>query len=132
MWIFTTAGFFSVVHKPGNAPDELTVRSRVRADLANLANALPQWSCSAIQETELTDYPYRCVVKREALGAWLAAQAVELDYYNFKEAVRVRQGSARAAIYHEVWAALLSLVGIDKSLNEFRRRFPLRSMRFPS
>ncbi len=33
MWVFTKTGFYSVVKKPGCAPDELEVRSRCRKDL---------------------------------------------------------------------------------------------------
>jgi len=133
MWIFTKVGFFSIVQKPSNSPDELTVRARVRSDLAALAAGLPQGSCSEIQETDRSDYPYRCVVNRAELAAWLSDQVTDgVNYPNFKDEILRRQGPFRASIYHDVWATLLALVGADKSLADFRRRFPLRSMRFPS
>ena len=48
MWIFTPFGFFSIVHKTYDAPDQLTIRGRVRGDLENLVLHLP--SASAIRE----------------------------------------------------------------------------------
>jgi hypothetical protein len=64
MWLVTPIGFFSIVQKPGDKKNgTLTVRSRVRSDLAALKqHYLP--GLGTIQESHDTDYRFRAVAPR--------------------------------------------------------------------
>ena len=137
MWLTTTFGFFSIVQKPADrAAGTLTVRGRVRADLEALrARYLPD--LGPIRTTTHTDYRYRAVAPAGAVGAAVGravapagavgaavgravapAGAVgaavgravaDIGYVNFKDAVKAQQGSARAALLHEVWHTMAKL-----------------------
>lgn len=100
MWLFTTDGFLSIVHK-GCRPGQLMVRARVRADLKR---AFPKAKITASKPP--ADYRYRAVVSRKALAAYLGRMAERLAYANFKDTVR---DDARHAAYMRVWQAMLSL-----------------------
>ena len=105
MWLLTNFGFFSVVQKPGDA--DLTVRARVREDLEILREKyLP-----ALGEITGggTDYAFRARVPHEEFAEAARKIALEIDYDNFKNSVRKRQGSERAKIYGKVWSTLLEL-----------------------
>jgi hypothetical protein len=105
MWLVTPVGFFSVVRKPGD--DDLTVRSRVRADLAALAELLP--ALGPIEEGMGTDYRYRARVPAAELATVVARMIEDIDYSNFKDEVAARQGLERAHTYGRVWSALHDL-----------------------
>ncbi len=105
MWIMTTIGFFSAVQKPGD--DRLTIRARVRDDLEALAQTLPE--LGPIQHGGGTDYPYRARAPHAAFALALAKLSHGIEYDNFKNAVALRQGGARAKAYSKVWDALYSL-----------------------
>ena len=108
MWIITKIGFFSIVQKPWNKPDDsLTIRARVYDDLVRLKSYLP--SMSDIITSEDSDYRYRATADREAVMAAMSKLTAYLDYDNFKNEVASRQGYARAAIYGEVWEVLYRL-----------------------
>jgi len=109
MWLLTTFGFFSIVEKPGDrAAGLLTVRARVRGDLASLrAKYLP--GMGEIEATPDGDYAWRVRVPKEELAAALGRIALDIDYANFKSEVAERMGYAREQIYHEVWEALAAL-----------------------
>jgi 8-oxo-dGTP pyrophosphatase MutT (NUDIX family) len=110
MWIITKIGFFSVVQKPGT--DFLTVRARVREDLNNLRDLyLPELAPTI--EKGGTDYPWRATVSHSAFAAALGKIAADIDYSNFKNAVKAAQGHARAKIYGEVWGTLFDLPNSD-------------------
>ena len=105
MWLFTTRGFYSVVEDHGD-PDRVLVRARVREDLESLADLIPALE---VQETPERDYRFRAQVTRDAWAAAATQLAREIDYPNFKDAVRDRQGSDRAHVYSGVWGMLLGL-----------------------
>jgi len=109
MWLITPVGFFSVVQKPSDLKKKtLTVRSRVRTDLEVLqAQYLPE--LGAIQESQVNDYRFRATAPKAAVAAAMARLVEDLDYANFKDAVKTRQGAARAHLYHEVWDVLYRL-----------------------
>lgn len=108
MWIITKIGFFSIVQKPWNKPnDTLTIRARARADLENLRTYLPDMS--EIIASEDSDYRYRATTDREAVMAAMSNLTADIDYDNFKNEAASRQGYARAAIYGEVWEVLYKL-----------------------
>lgn len=84
MWLITKYGFFSVVQKSGSPKDELTVRSRVRADLESLKlKYLPE--LGTITESASTDYRYRAKAKRSDVMAALVKAVGDIDYSNFKD-----------------------------------------------
>ncbi len=106
MWIFTTLGFFSIVQKHGTT--NLTVRARAKSDLDALReNYLPSLSPTVAKGG--TDYPWRATVDHSSFAEALKQMALDVNYDNFKDTVAVTQGSARASIYHGVWAALRHL-----------------------
>ena len=109
MWLITPVGFFSVVRKPTDIKNKtLTVRSRVRSDLEALqAHYLPE--LGAIQESQVNDYRYRATASQAAVAAAMARLVENLDYANFKDEVKTRQGPARANLYHQVWDVLYRL-----------------------
>lgn len=112
MWLVTTVGFFSVVQKPGDTM--LTIRSRVRSDLENLRKQyLP--SLGQIEEHTGTDYEYRARASKEAVSEALRRIALDIDYGNFKDTVKKRQGSARAGLYGKLWTVLQDLHKEDVS-----------------
>ena len=108
MWIFTEIGFFSVVEHR-HQPDCLLVRARARTDLEALIQWIPRWvghdrTCKIrIRSTPSADYPFRCIVKREAFGKALTAIATRIHYDNFKNRVAQTQGKERAHVYLVVW-----------------------------
>lgn len=109
MWLITPVGFFSIVQKPGDKPKgTLTVRSRVRSDLAALKqHFLP--GMGPIQESHDTDYRFRAVAPRSEVSAAMARMVDGLDYSNFKSEVAKKQGHKRASLYHQVWDVLYHL-----------------------
>lgn len=109
MWLITSVGFFSVVQKPDDKENgTLTVRSRVRSDLAALKkHYLP--NLGAIQESLDTDYRFRAVAPRAEVSSAMARMVDALDYGNFKSEVAKQQGHKRAGLYHQVWDVLYHL-----------------------
>lgn len=109
MWLITPVGFFSVVRKPTDIKSKtLTVRARVRSDLEALkAKYLPE--LGLIQESKANDYRHRAVAPQAAVAAAMARLIEDLDYANFKDEVKKRQGADRAHLYHDVWDLLHGL-----------------------
>lgn len=109
MWLVTPIGFFSIVQKPGDKKNgTLTVRSRVRSDLAALKQ--PYLSgLGTIKESHDTDYRFRAVAPRAEVSAAMARMIDGLDYSNFKSEVAKKQGHKRASLYHQVWDVLYHL-----------------------
>ena len=94
MWVFTRSGFISVVE---NRDDQNTVlvRSRVRETLRGVPG-------SQILHTPENDYPYRVVSDKQAFANWLAEQAKNVDYGNFKAACSDCSVEYQDAL-HNVW-----------------------------
>lgn len=132
MWTATTRGFFSAVQHRDD-PSLLVVRTRDHADAATLRDWYAAWQADmakietalkgqpvalegptpTITSYEVSDYPWRVIMPRSAWGAFLAESVEDLDYGNFKDAVKATQGADRAAVYANVWAALLRLETLD-------------------
>lgn len=130
MWMATTRGFFSAVQHNTN-PNLLVVRTRDRSD----AESLKDWYQGWIEDTadsavgdgrapaempdatittyEFSDYPWRVIMPRTAYAAFVLEAVVDLDYGNFKDAVKATQGPDRAGVYMNVWSALLRLEYLD-------------------
>lgn len=110
MWIMTPLGFFSAVEKRGDREaNMLTIRARSIADLEALVEtySLP----TKVTKGGGTDYPCRITIERAKWAGIVADMALEVNYSNFKDAVKARQGAARASVYSRVWSALLSIEG---------------------
>src|SRR3954471_24140384 len=105
MWLLTPRGFLSVVQDRDD-PGRLLVRARVGSDLHALKDLIPDIEPVHGQGT---DYPWRAWVDRQSWTRAVAALAGEIDYPNFKNAVRDRQGRERAAVYGRVWSELHEL-----------------------
>lgn len=103
MWIFSSAGFFSVVQDVDD-PDVLVVRARIASDLDELRQLVPELSTTA--RTPMRDYPYRARASREALARGLALVLDTLLYSNFKDSVAALQGLPREQLYAQVWSVM--------------------------
>ena len=127
MWTATTKGFFSAVQHRDDT-SLLVVRTRDHADAERLAawyaawlndmekfdpTATPNLPLPVITSYEWSDYPWRVIMPRTAWGAFLAESVEDLDYGNFKDAVKDRQGKERAQVYSGVWSVLLRLEDLD-------------------
>ena len=103
MWLFSTAGFFSVVQKKGDT--DLTLRARIKGDLEALRERFLSELSETI-ETPRADYPYRATVRHEAFAAALAHIVCGIHYDNFKNEVSKSSGRGRAHLYGEVWKVM--------------------------
>lgn len=98
MWIFTTTGFVSAVHKDG----ALQVRARDRKSLQPLVKA----TTAKVVATPLADYPYRISITNEQFAGWVNQQALSIDYKNFKSEVADTLGYGFAKPLNQVWSAM--------------------------
>jgi hypothetical protein len=98
MWVFTTSGFVSAVYKDG----ALQVRGRDRRSLTPLAKQ----AGADIVATPLADYPYRIAITNEQFSIWVSAQAMAIDYKNFKSEVADTLGYGFAQPLNQVWSAM--------------------------
>lgn len=120
MWIFTTTGFYSVVAHRQSAQCVL-VRARERGDLERLleechAAPIPAILGGAGIVEVPGDYRFRVAVSRPAFAAWLAQQAMTIDYDNFKAAAaRKPWWSLRMPALHAIWGELARATGIRRS-----------------
>jgi len=102
MWIFTTDGFFSIVHNKHCADDELSVRARSKNDLLRFLGKIGH-------EAEIIDipdaeYPYCVQAPRLAVGLYLSKYAMDISYGNFQEAC-LRSGFSitRVGALFDIW-----------------------------
>jgi hypothetical protein len=102
MWVFTETGFVSVVRK-NDRPDLYTVRSRDRQSLEPLA----AMAKVEIVASPFGDYPYRAFVEPAVFTEWLADQASQIEYSNFKSRVSLTRGLDYTDALHDVWVAML-------------------------
>ena len=98
MWIFTTTGFVSAVHKDG----ALQVRARDRKSLQPLVKA----TGAEVVATPLADYPYRISITNERFAGWVNQQALSIDYKNFKSEVADTRGYGFAKPLNQVWSVM--------------------------
>lgn len=97
MWIFTTAGFYSIVDDT-KTPGHLRVRARMRGDLERLG-IVPR----DIIEDNGADYRFRATVPREQVLAAIAREINAIDYPNYKDAVI---DDRRVGFLLRVWNAM--------------------------
>jgi hypothetical protein len=81
MWIFTNGGFISVVQKQGDT-DTLTVRARVKGDIARVFPGTKETAGGG------TDYAFRARVPREQVAKAIHDQIMGLSYDNFKNSIK--------------------------------------------
>ena len=99
MWIFLPKSFISVVQKPGDT-DVLTVRARIKGDIESV---FPQ---AKVEVNQGSDYKYRARVPRAAVAQVLHDQVMNLDWSNFKGAVKAKK---RHDAYMDVWSAMYAV-----------------------
>ena len=80
MWVFTSAGFVSIVASR-DCQDDLIVRARVRNHLQAL------FPLAVITETVDADYRFRTIVNRRVVRKFVTDQVSAIDYPNFKNTV---------------------------------------------
>lgn len=134
MWCFTSFGFFSVIQHR-NDPDLLLVRARVRSDLEQLRQYLP--NMGDITDSPDADYPYRALAWKADYAEAMRRAIMDIDYTNFKNGVTRTQGHARHDLYMRVWGVMRNaeqtLQRMDRAAVETRRQsgldfnYPLRS-----
>ncbi len=113
MWILIPGWFLSIVVKPDDTPDTLTVRARVREDLDRFRDVAAKLGHEPVDPTMRsgvgTDYQHRQLWPRAAVAAVLAHEAMTTEVGNFKDAVKGVLGWARARAYSRVWGVLFDL-----------------------
>jgi hypothetical protein len=114
MWVFTSTGFISAVRKY-DRPKVITVRSRDRRSLEPLAET----AGAGIAVSPFGDYPYRAFIEPEVFTKWVAEQADDIDYDNFKNRVCQTRGYEFTDALHNVWVAMLAVE--DVSREELKR-----------
>jgi hypothetical protein len=65
------------------------------------------------------DYPYRAFVEPKVFAEWIAAQALAIDYDNFKNKVAKTRGYDFVDALHNVWVAMLDVQ--DSSREELKK-----------
>lgn len=80
MWIFTSKTFLSIVEHPTEA-GMLWVRARFPGHIEAAFPEVP------VRETPENDYRYRAAVARDAVARWLAREAQDVRYGNFKQSI---------------------------------------------
>lgn len=109
MWLITKFGFFSVVEKDSDkGNDTLTIRARSKKDLLNLKNHY-LLTMEKIRESNNTDYKYRATAPRGDVAKAFAQAVQDIDYSNFKDEVKKKQGVHRANVYGWVWDSLYTI-----------------------
>lgn len=118
MWIATTTGYLSIV-QGNDDPTVLVVRARVRDDLEPMRQMHEKvlGNRPTILVYDNSDYEWRILTSRDVVAQFLAAKVWDLDYGNFKDAVKRIQGPRRASVYSRVWTAMLGLADLDTAKN---------------
>jgi hypothetical protein len=109
MWVLTPFGFYSVVQKSFEPHGLLTIRARSRGDLENLRDQYLESKMSQIIEDVHADYQFRATVINKDWAEAVGRMTMDIDYDNFKNEVKARQGSERAGIYGRVWSELYEI-----------------------
>lgn len=101
MWLFTPAGFFSIVSHRDKKKTVL-VRARCRDDLVAFRKRYCK-RLGGIYSYTYSDYPYRAECSQWAFAHALLKIGLELTYTNFKSAVRSNE---RHDLYMQIWRVL--------------------------
>ena len=108
MWLMSTKGFYSAVEKPEDREaGTVTIRARNKRDIDALVKTyLPDAKPWRLRRS---DYEWRVRVPKQDWALAMAQMALDIDYSNYKDEVKRRQGKRRASIYGRVWGVLLDL-----------------------
>lgn len=82
MWLFLPEGFVSIVAIPSK-PAYLMIRARRRKHLLAIKHTL---DAGEIYTTPKSDYRFRMLAPRDAVGDWMRRVVERIDYTNFKDA----------------------------------------------
>lgn len=114
MWIFTTAGFVSIVHKDCS-PDELMVRAREEGVIEAL------FPGAQVKKTVGVDYLYRAAISRTTVAHTIGGLLYELDYSNFKDSIAVPGKKYKGACM-KVWHVMADTQRIPPYSSNTRQR----------
>lgn len=104
MWIYTEAGFYSIV-EDRETPGLLLVRARVKGDIERL------WPKAKVEHTPESDYAFRARIPRSTVSKVLAQETKDIDYNNFKDRV-YHQDKERAYWYGRVWSIMTCMQAV--------------------
>ena len=104
MWLFTRDGFYSAVYDDYCDPGELMIRARAIEDLERLLFKL-RADDADILVIRNGDYRYRVKLKSEQWASYVAAEAAQIDYDNFKNSVAANEPD-RSSAYMKCWEAM--------------------------
>ena len=102
MWLMTTRGFYSAVQHRDD-PTKVMIRARCVEDIDALAELIPD---AEPYHTPNADYAWRIVTSASNWVGALTTMALEVDYPNFKNAVK---SPKHHAAYSSVWGTMLRL-----------------------
>src|SRR5262245_38360033 len=112
MWVFTQHGFISIVRSRED-PKVLMVRARDRKSLEQFVEVAHRHPVAeeplTILETKYTDYSYRVICSPQVVADYLASEAVQIDYSNFKDRVTKTRGSKWHDVLMSIWGKALGL-----------------------
>lgn len=101
MWLFTETGFISAVTHWDN-PEVIVVRSRDYDSLLPIAD----YAEEVIKHTPENDYPVRVEVHREVFAQWVAEQATNMTYTNYKDRMYQTRGKKFTGALTDVWSIM--------------------------
>lgn len=132
MWLFTKAGFFSVVQSSESEDESvLSVRARIGGDLDRLREMYMPKLGPTVQLPG-RDYPYRAYIQKEALAEGMVRLALDIDYGNFKSMVMTAFGLAREQLYAKVWGVMYDAerkIGKERGPANPRTKTPAQTKR---
>lgn len=125
MWIFSTAGFFSVIENEDDH-DMVDVRSRAKLALLfmidTIAQLHPKDDPYEVQRTTRDDYPYTITIPKTYLAEWARREIMEyVNYSDFGEKMLHERGPAYRDVLLECWASSLKLT--DQEGKRFSETF---------
>ncbi len=98
----------AVAHR--EKPGVTLVRARRREHLADFLASCGPWTGSEICQMPSADYEYRIELSSETFSLLLAAQAMAIDYPNFKGKCDALPDKDYAHALHKVWAVIHTAV----------------------
>ena len=112
MWIFSTAGFFSII-EDSDDPSRVEVRSRAKISLLFMIDTLAQLY-PLEDHPKVTrsggDYPYCISIKKTQLADWARQEIMEyVNYDDFAEKMLHERGPQYRDVLLECWASSLKL-----------------------
>lgn len=112
MWIFSTAGFFSII-EDSDDPSRVEVRSRAKISLLFMIDTLAQLD-PLEDHPKVTrsggDYPYCISIKKSQLADWARQEIMEyVNYDDFAEKMLHERGPRYRDVLLECWASSLKL-----------------------